>query len=220
MVLPDPPLRQTMVITQADLADMWAHPQSCSLNTIQLAYCSLVGSTSGVLKILAAIEAIGLLWELSGLRQDRRGTMERGLLWLPLLIGFGVLAGLGWLEYRKVEAYRIWAQSFDRAKYDLYAMLGWKDTHLVWGKPTRQGPTSMQSADLAEVLEVQLQVDGQRFAARISSDQEMLPDRGRQISLVLLPQQQQIPFSELWMALAWWQRLNQALDQSRATAED
>ncbi len=135
--------------------------------------------------------------------------MERGLLWLPLLIGFGVLAGLGWSEYRKVEAYRAWAQSFDRAKYDLYAMLGWKGRQLTWGRPTRQGPVALQSADLDQVQKIQLYVDGQSFELDGSTN---LPQKGRQINLILLPQQHQIPFSELPTALAWGRKLNQVIN--------
>lgn len=143
--------------------------------------------------------------------------MERGLLWLPLLLGFGVLAGLGWVEYQKVEAYRAWSQSFERAKYDLYAMLGWKGQQLTWGKPTRRGPVSLQSADLHHVKQIQLQVDGQRFD--LSSTQKTMPESGRQISLVLLPQQQEIPFSELSLALAWGRKLAQAIDAGAETVD-
>ena len=50
--------------------------------------------------------------------------MERGLLWLPLLAVFFWLAWSGWNEYQKVEAYRRWAADYDKAKYDLYAVLG------------------------------------------------------------------------------------------------
>ena len=135
--------------------------------------------------------------------------MERGLLWLPLLIGFGVLVGLGWWNYRKVETYRDWAQQFDRSKYDPDAVLGWKGDRLSWGKPTRRGPTAIQSIDLDQVEEIQLQVDGQRFDRALSPPP---PERGKRISLVLQPQEIEIPFAELPMALAWWRRLMQAVD--------
>lgn len=136
--------------------------------------------------------------------------MERGLMWLPLLVGFGVLAWLGWSEHRKVEAYRAWAQTFDHSKYDLHAMLGWADRHLSWGKPTRQGPVSVQSVDLDRVENVRLQVDGVIW----NGAPESLPQRGTEIYLVLLPQQHQIPFTQLPLALAWWRKLNQALERS------
>lgn len=138
--------------------------------------------------------------------------MERGLLWLPLLIGFSALAGLGWSEYRKVEAYRAWARGFERAKYDLYAMLGWRGRELIWGKPTRRGPVSVQSADLDQVTGIQLQVDGQRFD--LDGSTQSFPNTGRRICLILLPQNQEIPFSEVSTALAWGHKLNQAIGTS------
>ncbi len=52
--------------------------------------------------------------------------MTRGLIWLPLLAIFIGLAWAGWNEYQKLEAYRAWAEQFDRAKYDIYAVLGQK----------------------------------------------------------------------------------------------
>ena len=65
--------------------------------------------------------------------------MERGLLWLPLLAVFIWLARTGWNEYQKVEKYRVWAEDFDNAKYDIYSVLGKKGQELTWGKPTRKG---------------------------------------------------------------------------------
>ena len=53
--------------------------------------------------------------------------MERGLLWLPLLFAFFWLAWQGSREFKKVQAYQEWALSFDKAKYDIYAVLGQKD---------------------------------------------------------------------------------------------
>ena len=45
--------------------------------------------------------------------------MERGLLWLPLLGIFIWLSWAGWNEYQKLEAYRAWAESFEKSKYDI-----------------------------------------------------------------------------------------------------
>ena len=74
--------------------------------------------------------------------------MERGLLWLPLLAVFFWLAWSGWNEYQKIEAYRIWVQDYDRAKYDIYSVLGQKGKELTWGKPTRTGPVNLQTFSL------------------------------------------------------------------------
>lgn len=77
--------------------------------------------------------------------------MERGLIWLPLLGLFGWLAWAGWNEYQKLEAYKHWAQDFERAKYDLYAALGQVGDTLVWGRPTRQGPVDLTRVSLAQI---------------------------------------------------------------------
>lgn len=86
------------------------------------------------------------------------GDMERGLLWLPLLALFIGLAWAGWNEYQKVEAYRHWAEPFDRAKYDIYAALGQSGAQLTWGKPTRAGVLETQTLSLQDVDTVVLKV--------------------------------------------------------------
>ena len=63
--------------------------------------------------------------------------MVRGLFWLSLLLVFFLLAWGGWNEYQKVEAYRVWAEDFDQAKYDIYAIIGVKAKEITWGKPGR-----------------------------------------------------------------------------------
>ncbi|MEM9766917.1 MAG: hypothetical protein AAF892_03410, partial [Cyanobacteria bacterium P01_D01_bin.71] len=81
---------------------------------------------------------------------------ERGLLWLPLLGVFVWLAWTGWHEYQKLEAYKLWAVAFERAKYDIYAVLGQVGDRLVWGRPTRQGPTQVQEVALPAVNNIRL----------------------------------------------------------------
>ena len=87
--------------------------------------------------------------------------MERGLLWTPLLILFIWLAWSGWNEYQKVEIYRAWAENFERAKYDIYSVLGQKDKIITWGKPTRKGVINLQTFSLEEVKEIRLLVNNQ-----------------------------------------------------------
>jgi hypothetical protein len=125
--------------------------------------------------------------------------MERGLLWLPLLIVFIWLAWAGWHEYQKVEGYRVWAQKFQRAKYDIYAVLGQTDGDLTWGKPTRKGIADLQTLALAEVKAVRLMVDGQAIA------NQPLPSKGKTIALEFdLPDRTvQIPFTEVELAHQW-----------------
>ncbi|MDX2099837.1 MAG: hypothetical protein SFW36_18815 [Leptolyngbyaceae cyanobacterium bins.59] len=135
--------------------------------------------------------------------------MERGLIWLPLLGIFIWLAWAGWNEYQKVEAYQRWAQSFKRAKYDIYAVLGQQEDTLTWGKPTRQGPVDLQSLSLKEVNAIDLLVDGQIVAA------SSLPERSKTITLQLSFSDSrpsiQIPFTEVELAARWRDCLQQDL---------
>ncbi len=85
--------------------------------------------------------------------------MERGLLWLPLLALFIGLAWAGWNEYQKLEAYNRWAEGFDKAKYDIYAVLGQKGKEITWGKPTRQEPVEVQQFSLQDVTGMRLLVN-------------------------------------------------------------
>jgi hypothetical protein len=138
--------------------------------------------------------------------------MEKGLLWLPLLALFIWLAWSGWNEYQKVEAYRNWASQFERAKYDIYAVLGQKGSDLTWGKPTRQGPVDIETFSLKNVQAIRLLVDDRIV------DLETPPQGGRAIALdFLLPESTasiKVPFTEIPLAVEWgkylqkeWQRL-------------
>ncbi len=138
--------------------------------------------------------------------------MEKGLLWLPLLALFIWLAWSGWNEYQKVEAYRNWASQFERAKYDIYAVLGQKGSDLTWGKPTRQGPVDIETFSLKNVQAIRLLVDDRIV------DLETPPDSGRAIALDFLLSEPmtsiKVPFTEIPLAVEWgkylqkeWQRL-------------
>lgn len=135
--------------------------------------------------------------------------MERGLFWLPLLALFIWLAWAGWNEYQKLEAYRIWTEKFDRAKYDIYAVLGQKGCDLTWGKPTRQEPVNLQSFSLKDVESIRLIVDDRAY------NLAQPPDKGRTISLEFLfsnsPTSVRIPFTELALAVQWGNALQQDL---------
>jgi hypothetical protein len=132
--------------------------------------------------------------------------MERGLMWLPLLALFVGLAWAGWNEYQKVEAYRRWSQSADRAKYDIYAVLIQQGNQLSWGLPTRQGPVDLQSLDLRQVRSMQLLVDGKPVSA------EQPPGKGRKAELAFSLEDDrtvQIPFTEVQLARKWFQVLQE-----------
>jgi hypothetical protein len=131
--------------------------------------------------------------------------MERGLLWLPLLGAFIWLAWSGKNEYDKLETYRHWAEGFDRAKYDIYAVLGQKDKLLTWGKPTKKGIVDQKTFSLEQVQQVNLLVDEQVIDLAI--DPEKLPNKGKHINLQFSFRDDssvvKIPFTEVLMASQW-----------------
>lgn len=133
--------------------------------------------------------------------------MERGLLWLPLLVGFFGLAWAGWNEFQKVQAYEAWSANFDRAKYDIYAVLGLQDTEITWGYPTRRGPINLQSFSLTTVETILLEVN-----QKLVEDWDRAPSRGKPILKFVRPDQEvvEIPFTDIQLAIAWGNFLNQS----------
>ncbi|MEB3338450.1 MAG: hypothetical protein VKJ46_13365 [Leptolyngbyaceae bacterium] len=144
--------------------------------------------------------------------------MERGLLWLPLLGTFIWLAWAGWNEYQKVETYRVWAQGFQRAKYDIYAVLGQNGSTLTWGKPSRQGPFNLETFSLQQVQAVRLLVDQQpiELEAPKSPEVDDLPAQGRNIVLEFSrfgnDDNIYIPFTEVSLAMQWGQHFQRELN--------
>jgi hypothetical protein len=140
--------------------------------------------------------------------------MARGLFWLPLLALFIWLAWAGWNEYQKLEAYRIWAEPFDHAKYDIYSVLGQKGSEVTWGKPSRQGPTHLQTFSLEQVKAIQV------MAGDRSIDLTQPPDRARKVSLAFqftdAEPMIQIPFTDLALALQWAAHFQQYLSDCSA----
>ena len=84
--------------------------------------------------------------------------MARVLVWLPLLALIIWLTWRGWKEYQKVEGYRIWSEKFDKAKYDIYTVLGQKANLITWGTPTPKGIKDLQTFSLQEVQDIRLLV--------------------------------------------------------------
>lgn len=136
--------------------------------------------------------------------------MLHGLLWFPLLFFFCWLAWTGWREYQKVEAYQKWAASFDRAKYDIYAVLGQKADELTWGTPTRQEPINLETIALQTLEAIRLRVNGQ------AADLENPPAKGRaELELVRRDRSESalIPFTEPPLAAKWAQHLQRELQR-------
>lgn len=136
--------------------------------------------------------------------------MSRGLLWLPLLVTFIWLTWSGWNEYQKLETYKIWAEQFDNAKYDIYAVLGKKDGELTWGKPTRKGIVDLNTLSLNDVKAINLVVE------KDVVDVDTLPSKGKPIlvfSLIDKNNSIQIPFTDISLAAKWCKYLQQEWKQ-------
>jgi len=136
--------------------------------------------------------------------------MERGLLWLPLLVMFCWLAWAGWNEYQKIESYKRWAEQFERHKYDIYAVLGQKGDRLTWGRPTRKEPLDIQTVDLADIARIRFRIDSKFFDEQ---DAEF-PLSPKKISLELVLKTGEMPsirFTDVDIAAAWYRFLSDRL---------
>ena len=136
--------------------------------------------------------------------------MERGLLWLPLLVVFFWLAWAGWNEYQKIESYKRWAEQFERHKYDIYAVLGQKGDRLTWGKPTRKDPLDIQTVTFQDISRIRFRIDNQFFDQK---DAE-LPLSAKKISLELVLKTGEMPsikFTDIDIAASWYRFLSDRL---------
>lgn len=134
--------------------------------------------------------------------------MERGLFWLPLLALFIWLAWAGWNEYQKLEAYKLWAEPFERSKYDIYAVLGQKGRELTWGLPTRQGAVNLETLSLDCVQSIRVLVNEQPVLL------EAAPTKGRavlELTSTDRPVPVRIPFTEPPIAAKWAEYLQKSL---------
>ena len=83
--------------------------------------------------------------------------MSHGLLWLPLLLAFVLLASLGWLERRRQTLFRAWAEGSELAKLDGCGGARLKDGQLIWssfeaGRFQDQGCFEVCRLELVELM--------------------------------------------------------------------
>jgi hypothetical protein len=139
--------------------------------------------------------------------------MERGLLWLPLLVVFFWLAWSGWNEYQKIESYKRWSEQFERHKYDIYAVLGQKGDRLTWGRPTRKDPLDVQTVTFQDIARIRFRIDSKFFDEK---DAEF-PLNAKKISLELVLKTGEMPsirFTDIDIAAAWYRFLSDRLAAS------
>ncbi|MCE2698883.1 MAG: hypothetical protein LW859_15975 [Anabaena sp. 49633_E8] len=109
---------------------------------------------------------------------------------------------------KELQAYQIWAEQFERAKYDIYAVLAQKGDDITWGKPTTKGPIELETFSLLDVQEIRFLVNGNAV------DIENPPPKGRKIELEFLlttPKSICVPFTEVPLAAEWGKFLQRTL---------
>jgi hypothetical protein len=83
--------------------------------------------------------------------------MKEGLLWLPLLLVFVLLASLGWLERRRQRLFREWAADAELAKLDGAGAARLRDGQLSWsrfeaGRFREEDSIPIKQVELVELL--------------------------------------------------------------------
>ena len=83
--------------------------------------------------------------------------MSHGLLWLPLLFAFVLLASLGWLERRRQTMFRSWAKGSELAKLDGSGGAQLRNGQLQWssfeaGQLKPEGRFEVCKLELVELL--------------------------------------------------------------------
>ena len=124
--------------------------------------------------------------------------MTHGLLWLPLLVVFVLLTALGWLERRRQQLFRDWAEGAELAKLDACGAARLRDGRLTWssfeaGKLQPQGSFEIKQLELVELL-------------ALGSGEAPLTEESQgacRLRLVGGGQQQDLPFADAERARRW-----------------
>ena len=128
--------------------------------------------------------------------------MSHGLLWLPLLLAFVLLASLGWLERRRQNLFRTWAEGSELAKLDGCGGARLKDGELQWssfeaGKFQDQGSFDVCRLELVELMSL------------ASGDAPLTDESQGRCRLRLIGKglQMHVPFSDADRARNWGEQL-------------
>ena len=128
--------------------------------------------------------------------------MSHGLLWLPLLLAFVLLAALGWLERRRQSLFRAWAEGAELVKLDGSGGAQLKNGRLVWcrfeaGKFQDHGDFDVCRLELVELM-------------ALASGDAPLTDESQgpcRLRLVGKDLQMDVPFSDADRARSWGEQL-------------
>ena len=128
--------------------------------------------------------------------------MSHGLLWFPLLLAFVLLASLGWLERRRQNLFRTWAEGSELAKLDGCGGARLKDGELQWssfeaGKFRDQGSFDVCRLELVELMSL------------ASGDAPLTDESQGRCRLRLIGKglQMDVPFSDADRARNWGEQL-------------
>jgi hypothetical protein len=128
--------------------------------------------------------------------------MGQGLLWLPLLLVFVLLTGLGWLERRRQRLFRDWAAGSELAKLDAAGAARLVNGVLSWatfeaGMFRELDSFEIKQLELTELLSLR-------------SGEAPLTEESQgacRLRLVGGGQQKDVPFSEAERARRWMEEL-------------
>ena len=128
--------------------------------------------------------------------------MLHGLLWLPLLIIFILLTALGWLERRRQNLFRNWANGSELCKLDSSGAASLKDGELRWsefeaGKFEEKDSFIIKKLELVELM-------------ALTSGEAPLTNESQgkcRLRLVGDGKEMDVPFSDAEQARDWMEQL-------------
>ena len=130
--------------------------------------------------------------------------MIHGLLWFPLILAFTLITGLGWLERRRQNLYRIWAKGSELAKLDGSGAARLRDGILCWssfeaGNFKEEDTFEIKQLELLELL-------------ALASGEAPLTDESQgncRLRLIGCGKEIDIPFADADRARDWMYQLMQ-----------
>ena len=133
--------------------------------------------------------------------------MIHGLLWFPLLIVFVLLTALGWLERRRQNLYRDWAEGSELAKLDGSCAARLKEGLLSWSSFEAGSFKEKETFEIKqlELLELMALSSGEAPLTNESQGQCRL-------RLIGCGKEIDIPFSDADRARQW---MNQLMTKAR-----
>ena len=130
--------------------------------------------------------------------------MLHGLLWLPLILIFFLLTALGWLERRRQNLFRNWANGSELCKLDSSGAAYLKDGKLTWsafeaGEFKEKDSFIIKKLELIELM-------------ALTSGEAPLTDESQgkcRLRLVGSGREMDVPFSDADRAREWMDQLMQ-----------